>query len=405
MSRSKTLWVLPILSLLFLGLQQFAGAQTIDLGRVEAVLEEHIEREMLEGRIPSLSIALVDGNRVVWSKAFGDSNLWARTPATPSTVYMIGSTFKPMETVALLGFMEKGRFSLDDRVNDYLEEFKIQGEDPRHPITFRHLLTHSSGIPGQAEEGAFPDAIDEVTKNVIPYWDRPFQAYPIWGYLLPPPMSEYLSQSLKVTRPPLERVEYSPVAFTLVAYLIEKFSGVPFIEHIQKNVFDALGMNSTTFVPRADMDERFAIPYVVDPDTRHHVAVSRVRISIWPTGLVYSTAPDMANWLVLNFNGGAFGGRRLISAKTLDEIHTRQYEQLERMTARGETTGYGLGWNVSDRKGDRYISHGGSLPGESAYVLGNLTRKVGVAILSNGNRASAHLRSIAEKAIDLMIED
>ena len=405
MSRSKTLWVLPILFLLLLGLQQFAGAQTVDLGRVEAVLEEHIEREMLEGRIPSLSIALVEGDGVVWSKAFGDSNLWARTPATPSTVYMIGSTFKPMETVALLGFMEKGRFSLDDRVNNYLEEFKIQGEDPRHPITFRHLLTHSSGIPGQAEEGAFPDAIDEVTKNVIPYWDRPFQAYPIWGYLLPPPMSEYLSQSLKVTRPPLERVEYSPVAFTLVAHLIEKFSGVPFIEHIQKNVFDALGMNSTTFVPRADMDERFAIPYVVDPDTRHHVAVSRVRISIWPTGLVYSTAPDMANWLILNFNGGAFGGRRLISAETLDEIHTRQYEQLERMTASGETTGYGLGWNVSDREGDRYISHGGSLPGESAYVLGNLTRKVGVAILSNGNRASAHLRSIAEKAIDLMIED
>ena len=50
-------------------------------------------------------------------------------------------------------------------------------------------------------------------------------------------------------------------------------------------------MNSTSFVPRADMAERFAIPYVVDPDTRHPVALSRVRISIWPTGLVYATAP------------------------------------------------------------------------------------------------------------------
>ena len=163
-------------------------------------------------------------------------------------------------------------------------------------------------------------------------------------------------------------------------------------------------MNSTSFIPRADMDERFAIPYVVDPDTNHHVAVSRVRISIWPTGLVYATAPDMANWLILNFNGGVLNGRRLIGPEAMADVHTRQYEKLARTNPRGEVTGYGLGWNVSDRAGDRYISHGGSLPGESAYVLGNLTRKLGVVILSNGNRAGSHLRSIAQKAIDLMME-
>ncbi len=404
MSTSKTLRILMFGCLLLVSFHETAAAQAIDIGKVTSNLERHIEREMIEGRIPSLSIALVAGDRTVWSSAYGDSNLWAHTPATTSTVYMIGSTFKPMETVALLQLAEKGVFKLDDRVNDYLDAFKIRGEDPSQPITFRHLLTHSSGILGQAEAGAFPDAIDEVTKNVIPYWDRPFQAYPVWGYVLPPPMKEYLAKSLKVTRPPLERVEYSPVAFTLVAYLAEKFSGIPFIQYIQENIFEALDMNSTSFIPRADMDERFAIPYVVDPDTNHHVAVSRVRISIWPTGLVYATAPDMANWLILNFNGGVLNGRRLIGPEAMADVHTRQYEKLARTNPRGEVTGYGLGWNVSDRAGDRYISHGGSLPGESAYVLGNLTRKLGVVILSNGNRAGSHLRSIAQKAIDLMME-
>ena len=405
MSASNTLRVLMVLFLLMLSSHEIAAAQAIDIGKVTSRLERHIEREMIEGRIPSLSIALVAGDRTVWSNAYGDSNLWARTPATPSTVYMIGSTFKPMETVAFLQLAEKGLFALDDRVNDYLDAFKIRGEDPSRPITFRHLLTHSSGILGQAEVGAFPDAIDEVTKDVIPYWDRPFQAYPVWGYVLPPPMKEYLTKSLKVTRPPLERVEYSPVAFTLVAYLIEKFAGIPFIQYIQENTFEALEMKSTSFVPRADMAERFAIPYAVDPDTNHHVALSRVRISIWPTGLVYATALDMANWLILNFNGGVLNGRRLIGTEVLIDVHTRQYEKLAVTNAQGETTGYGLGWNVSDRGGDRYISHGGSLPGESAYVVGNLTRRIGVIILSNGNRASSYLRSIARKAIELMMED
>ena len=111
-----------------------AVSQTINTDRVVAELEPEIQRTLLEGKIPSASIALIAGDKVIWTGAYGYSNLWARTPATPSTVYLIGSTFKAMSTVALLQQMEQGKFKLDDRVNDYLTEFKIQGEDPQHPI-------------------------------------------------------------------------------------------------------------------------------------------------------------------------------------------------------------------------------------------------------------------------------
>src|SRR5262249_34117996 len=106
---------------------------------VHADLEPMIQRGLLEVKIPSASIALISGNHVIWTGAYGYSNLWARTPATPSTVYLIGSTFKAMSTVALLQLMEQGKFKLDDKVSDYLKEFKIQGEDPKNPVTFRHL--------------------------------------------------------------------------------------------------------------------------------------------------------------------------------------------------------------------------------------------------------------------------
>src|SRR5262245_18303229 len=103
-----------------------AVSQSTNIDRVIADLEPEIQRMMLEGKIPSAAIALISGDRVIWSNAYGYSNLWARTPATTSTVYLIGSTFKAMSTIALLQQMEQGKFKLDDSVNDYITEFKIQ---------------------------------------------------------------------------------------------------------------------------------------------------------------------------------------------------------------------------------------------------------------------------------------
>ena len=127
-------WLLVAVSMAALSLiaPSPANSQTIHIDRVVAELEPEIQRTLIAGNIPSASIALVAGDRVVWTGAHGHSNLWARTPATPNTVYLIGSTFKAMSTIALLQQMEQGKFKLDDRVNDYLTDFKIEGEDAQH---------------------------------------------------------------------------------------------------------------------------------------------------------------------------------------------------------------------------------------------------------------------------------
>src|ERR1041384_1220882 len=158
---------------------RIASPQTVNVNRVVSELEPEIQRMMLAGNIPSCSVALVSGDKVIWTNAYGYSNLWARTPASSNTVYLIGSTFKAMSTVALLQLMEQGKFKLDDPVNQYLGDIKIQGEDPQHPITFRHLLTHTSGLPGD------------------------FGGFPVWGDTVPPSLEDYLRKSLKVTRAPM----------------------------------------------------------------------------------------------------------------------------------------------------------------------------------------------------------
>jgi len=377
---SSTSFLLFVLSALLLFVST-ARAQNVNLDRVLPELEPEIQRTLLAGNIPSASVALIAGDKVIWTNAYGYSNLWARTPATPNTVYLIGSTFKAMSTIALLQQMEQGKFKLDDRVNDYLTDFKIQGEDPQHPVTFRHLLTHTSGLPAD------------------------FGAFPVWGDTVPPSLDDYLRKSLKVTKPPLTSVTYSNMAFTLVAYLVQKFSGVPYKQYIQEHIFTPLEMTSTAFEPRPDMEERLSIPYVVDEKTGSQMGTVRVKASVWPAGIVYGTVLNQANWLIANLNGGAFKDKRIISEATLNQMLTRQYDQFKGTIEDiwgNETAGFGLTWWTQVRDGDRYLAHSGSVAGYTAFLLGNRDRKLGFAILTNGNRAHPHLFKLADKAIDLM---
>lgn len=357
------------------------AAQTINVDRVIAELEPEIQRTLLEGRIPSASIALVSGDRVIWSSAYGHSNLWARTPATTNTVYLIGSTFKAMSSVALLKQMELGKFKLDDRVSDHLTEFKIQNEDPQRPVTFRHLLTHTSGLPAD------------------------FGGVTVWGDSAPPSMEEYLRKSLKVTKPTMTSVVYSNQAYTLIGYLVQQLAGVPYKQYIHEQIFSPLEMTSTAFEPRPDMDERLAIPYAVDEKTGSQVGAVRVKAAVWPAGLVYGTVLNQANWLIANLNGGVFKGKRIISEQTLEQMFTRQYDQfkgpIEGLWG-NENAGFGLTWWVQVRDGDRYFAHSGSVQGYTAFLLGNRDRKLGFAILTNGNRAHPHLIKLADRAMDLL---
>ena len=377
----QMLFVTIILAAVVLSATTITPAQTVNVDRVVAELEPEIQRAMLAGNIPSASVALVSGDQVIWSNGYGYSNLWARTPASTNTVYLIGSTFKAMSTIALLQLMEQGKFKLDDPVNNYLTDFKIQGEDPQHPITFRHLLTHTSGLPGD------------------------FGGFPVWGDTVPPPLEEYLRKSLKVTQPPMKSVVYSNMAYTLIGYLVQKFSGVPYKQYIQEHIFTPLEMTSTAFEPTPEMGERLSVPYVFDEKTGSQVATVRVKASVWPAGLVYGTVGNQCNWLIANLNGGVFKKKKIIDEKTLDQMMTVQYDQfkggIEGIWG-NETAGFGLTWWNEVRDGDRYFAHSGSVAGYTAFLLGNRDRKLGFAILTNGNRAHPHLFKLADRAMDIM---
>ena len=390
MYRSKQLKIQPsvlcsilIISFVLCLLPVGLFGQEVDIKKVAAELEPEIRRAMVDGKIPSMTIALISGDKVIWTGAYGESNLWARTPATPNTVYLIGSTFKAMSTIALLQQMEKGKFKLDDPVSKYID-FSIPGDDPNNPVTFRHILTHTSGLDGD------------------------FGAIPVWSNDAPKTLDDFVRTVLKVKQPPGTKVEYSNAAFAFVGYLVEKFSGVPYRKYIKENIWDPLEMTSTAFDPTPEMDERLAVPYVVDKTTGNQKPALRIKAAVWPAGITYGTVLDQANWLILNLNNGVFKGKRIISESTMEQMFTLQYDKfkggIEGIWG-NETSGFGLTWWVQVRNGEHYFAHSGSVSGYTAFLLGNRDRKLGFAIMTNGNQAHPHLFRLADRAIDLMEKD
>ena len=352
----------------------------IDVQKLADELEPIIRQAMARAQIPSVTVALVSGDRIIWTWAAGESNIWARTPADPRAVYLIGSTFKTMSALALLTLMEGGKFSLDDPVREYLD-FELHGDDPGNPVTFRHLLTHTSGIVGD------------------------LGSVPVWSSSAPLPLDQFVRTLLEVKVPPMTKVEYSDAAFALVGYLIQRLSSVEFTQYIQHRIFRPLEMSSTVFEPSPEVEERMAIPYVVDRDTRRHIPVQRVKLAAFPAGVVYGTVLDQANFLIASLNNGVFRGNRIVSEALMDQMFELQFEQfaggIEGLWG-NETAGFGLAWWLQKRDGENYFAHSGSLPGYTAFLLGNRDRKLGFAVLTNGNEAHAELFQLGDLTIDLM---
>jgi hypothetical protein len=103
-----------------------------------------------------------------------------------------------------------------------------------------------------------------------------------------------------------------------------------------------------------------------------------------------------------NLNGGVYKGRRLIGEAAFREMMTRQFDRFAGPINGGwlnETSGYGLAWWISTLEGETIIAHSGSVNGYTAFLAGNLNRRTGVAILTNGNKAHRWLYSLALKAL------
>ena len=259
-----------------------------DLEKTKKVLSGLIEKTLAENGVPSMSIALVRGDSIVWTAAFGYANMRTRTPATTATLYSTGSSFKSVTATAVMQLVEQGKVQLDDPINRYLGESQVHDQADK-PVTFTHILSHWSGLKNGAE------------------------TQPIWSRKLPKTL-EAMTAGLSSVRPPETKWEYNNFAYGTAGLLVQKISGVEYETYMIEHVLKPLGVTTPHPVyPTPEMVEVMALPYKAGGAFGKPVPEVQVHFDVYPAGDVYLTAEDMARYLAAQLNGGVFQGTRILS--------------------------------------------------------------------------------------------
>ncbi len=323
----------------------------LDFEKTKTVLTGLVEQTLADHGIPSMSIALVRGDSIVWKAAFGYANVRTRTPATTETLYSTGSSFKSVTATAVMQLVEQGKMRLDDPINRYLGESQVHDQSEK-PVTFTHILSHWSGLKNGAE------------------------TQPIWSRRLPKTL-EAMTSGLSSVRAPETKWEYNNFAYGTAGLLVQKISGIEYEKYMVDNVLKPLGVTTAHPVyPSPEMVERMALPYRAGGSLGKPEPTGQVHFDVYPAGDIYLTAEDMARYLAAQLNGGVFHGNRILSEESVREMHKERF---------GGDYGFGF-WMVHDSAtGHTLIHHGGAIGGQRAFLIGDLDAGVGVYYMTNSD--------------------
>lgn len=310
---------------------------------LSAILKPFVDKHELAG-----AVALVaDKNKVLSIESVGFADIGAEKAMKTDSVFWIASQSKPMTAVAVMILVDEGKISLDDPIEKYLPEFRGQMfvaekdnehivlRKPKHPITVRETLNHTSGMP-------FKSAIEEPTLDGLSL------ASAVRSYAMTPLLSE-----------PGTVYRYSNAGINTAARLIEVVAKVKYEDFMQQKLFDPLGMKDTTFWPNEAQSLRVAKSYRPDASKTNlaefpvsqliYPLSDRVHRFPMPAGGLFSTAVDTSLFCRMLLNNGELDGKRYLSEVAVKELSKRQTPILVKES-------YGLGFSVSP---DSY-GHGGA---------------------------------------------
>lgn len=332
-----------------------------DLTNIQAelkLLETWIEAQQEFRDIPGIVVGLVYDQELIYSKGFGFADLEKKRPVTPETPFRIASMTKTFTATALMQLRDAGKLRLDDPVKTYLPWFNIkQRFEGQPPITIRQLLTHTSGLPREAD---------------FPYWtDHNF-----------PSIDEIKATlgSQETIYPPAQEIKYSNLGMALAGEIVTAVSGMSYPEYIQQHIFEPLGMASSTVKPDAAYIAKLVTPYShVQIDNTHKPEEYVDTEGITPAANIASTVHDLARYVSLQFRDEYYGDDAIVKGSTLKEMHRVQFLDPDWGDA------WGLGWSVWQRKGKTVNGHGGWVGGNRTQIMFIPETKVGVIVLTNAD--------------------
>jgi len=210
-------------------------------------LEESIPRYMTESKMPGFSIAVVQDGITIYSEGFGLRDSQRNLPATPHTLYGIGSITKSFVAIGIMQLVEAGIIQLDDLVNQHVP-FKLGVAD--QPITIHHLLTHSLGIPSLATSTL------AIYRGLGLETGIPFGSANDFYRFINGAQEEIVTK-------PGEHFFYHNAAWRMLGHIVQEKSGLPFHRYLDEKVITPLGMQRTTLnVQDFEQDHDHIVPHL-----------------------------------------------------------------------------------------------------------------------------------------------
>ncbi len=353
------------------GLQQNVAPRQ-DYAKVAETLSRLIQNEMQDKKLPAFSIAIVDDQKVIWAQGFGYADPDKKTVATAETVYRIGSVSKLFTDIGVMQLVERGQLDLDAPVEKYLPDFHPHNPFGT-PITLRQLMSHRSGL---------------------------LREPPIGNYFDPSELSlGAMVQSLNDTTlvyAPETHTKYSNAGVAVVGYVLEKQSGQPFATYLRQAVLDPMGLRNSAFQPQPELIQKLAKAYMWSYDGLSFQAPT-FELGMAPAGCMYSTVLDLARFESVLFNQGRGPNAQVLTPETLQKMWTPQFAEP------GATSGYGIGFRISQLEGHREIGHGGAIYGFATQLAALPDEKLGVVTVTTIDAANAVTSHVAQEALQLML--
>ena len=316
-------------------------------------MEKHIEKYMLKGKIPGISVVIVKEDETIYQKGIGYANIDSKKNVTPTTLFELGSMSKAFTGLGILKLEKDGLININEPITKYIPWLKMKFEGDEVPIIVEEFLHQTSGISFKTIDN-IPisdknNALEQTVKSLI---------------------------GIELDSYPGKRFQYATINYDVLGYVIEKVTGKSYEEYMNENVLKRLDLSSTYLeidkVPLEEMSVGYKINFL--KPRKYNAPVYRGNK---PAGYVISNGEDIAKWLKIQL--GTYSNHTF--DKTLIE---KSHVPNRKVVSLGNNSLYSGGWFVFE-DGNGELTHGGTNPNFSSFITFNPQKKIGVAVLSNIN--------------------
>ena len=312
-------------------------------------IKKLIQEEIKEQKVPSLAVAVIRNQAILWEQGFGWSDLENNIKSDAHTPYSLASISKPITATGLMKLVQDGMLELDQPANRYLGTAKLTSPlGKADTATLRQLANHSSGLPLHYQ---------------FFYEDTPHRA---------PSRDDSIRRYGTLVNLPGESYQYANLGYGILDHVITRTSGRTFATYMQEEIFRPLGMKQTSVGMDPRQRNKTAVRYGINRQPLADYHFDHPGASA-----VYSSAHDLIRFASLHLKQPLVDQQSPLSHASIDAM-----QQPTIATRPG--TGYGVGWSIKKNDfGFTTVTHSGGMPGVRTRLTLVPSEGIAVAALTN----------------------